>query len=573
MSTKIQKLGTDVLIVGGGGAGAMAAIKAMAEGVDVLVATKGPFPSGNTSIAKGGFSAALGHADSRDNINIHYKDVLKAGRGLNNQIVTKTWVSGIIDIAKELDTWGVDLAREDGKLAQRFARGGHSFPRQVFHKTSPGKSIIKCLRNKSGEAGVKILEHTIVGGLIKNNDKLIGAWGIDLSTAALLFISSKAVILATGGIGHLFPVTDNIEAITGEGYALAFRAGAELIDMEMTHFLPALCHPRGLKVGHVVERTIVAAINDGKARLYNGLGERFMKKYFPDSGETGKSGEEITRSIGTEICEGRSGIHGGVYLDVSDLPDDMHHSLFSDMRNLFRNAGIDLHYQPIEIAPGPHDFLGGIRIDENTATNIPGLFAAGEAAGGSHGATRMAGSSLADALVFGAIAGRSAARYSKTLKNKVPISKDQQDTVHNKINNLLSGKEGISPSEIKKHIQDITHQHLNIVRMENGLNEAMEKLTNIGHDMLPRMKVISEDSGRLGAKLGQAIEAEGQLELARIISTAAGCRKESRSGHYGGHIRQDYPDQNDEQWQRNIVIRIDDRGEISYRTAQQVKEE
>ena len=208
MTVKIQNLDTDVLIVGGGGAGAMAAIKAMNEGVSVLVATKGPFPSGDTSIAKGGFSAALGHADSRDNIDIHYNDVLKAGRGLNNQKVTKTWVTGIIEIAGELDAWGVDLARENGKLAQRFARGGHSYHRQVFHETSPGKSIIKCLRNKCLETGVHALDHTIIGGLIKDHDKVTGAWGINLSNADLLFIQAKAVILATGGIGHLFPITD-----------------------------------------------------------------------------------------------------------------------------------------------------------------------------------------------------------------------------------------------------------------------------------------------------------------------------------------------------------------------------
>jgi fumarate reductase (CoM/CoB) subunit A len=399
-----------------------------------------------------------------------------------------------------------------------------------------------------------------------------GAWGIRISTGHLLLIRAKAVILSTGGMGHLFPITDNTRAITGEGYALAFRAGAELVDMEMTHFLTALCYPLGLKAGHVVERSLVAALSKGDVRLYNGLGERFMKKHDPKAGEKEKSGEALTRAIGLEICEGRASSHGGVYVDVSDLLPEMRKTLFSRLWNTLQRADLDLAFQPLELAPGPHDFLGGVKIDEKAACTVPGLFAAGEASGGAHGATRLAGSSLADALAIGGIAGRSAARYARQLKNHGPLDKRQLQDIERKVGDLLSRKEGMGPAEIKERIQNVAHRYLNVIRNADGLQKALQKLRRIEQEMLPNLSAWNKDERRSFVGLQKAIEVDGQLELAKIIASSALCRQESRGGHYGGHFRCDYPNQDDENWIKNIALSLD-HGEIGSRLVSPATEE
>jgi len=235
-----KEINTDVLVVGGGGTGAIAAIKAMAEGTKVLVVTKGPFPSGNTSIARGGYSVALGYADSRDNPEVHFEDVIRTGNGLNNHKLVRAWVKEIVELTKEMDSWGIGLVRKSDKLDQK-ALSGQTYPRVVHYHDTTGKPVMKCLSQKSKDMGIQVLEHTIVGGLLKGDGGVAGAWGIQYLTGQLFFIKAKAVVLATGGMGHLLPITDNVGGITGEGYALAFRTGAELIDMEMVDFQVTTC--------------------------------------------------------------------------------------------------------------------------------------------------------------------------------------------------------------------------------------------------------------------------------------------------------------------------------------------
>lgn len=564
MILETREISADVLVVGGGGAGTIAAIKAMTEGAEVLVATKGPFPSGNTSVASAGYSVALGHADSRDNPEVHFEDLIRGGNGLNNRRVVRAWVREIVDLTKELDTWGIGLIREGDNLAQR-TWDGYTYPRMVHHERTTGKVIMECLRQKSKDMDVQALAHTTVGGLLKGDEGILGAWGIQNLTGQLLFIKSKAVILATGGMGHLFPITDNVETITGEGYSLAFRAGAELIDMEIIHFLPTFYYPSGMKARRPVARPIVASLNDGRARLYNGLGERFMKKQYGDTGEKNKIEKLITQSIGLELCEGRVSAHGGVYLDVSDVPPEMLKLFFSTALNELKTNRIDVRYQPIELALNPHDMLGGVRIDETGVTNVRGLFAAGEAAGGSHGAARLGGSALSDALAFGSIAGRSAAHYARQLKKQLPWDDQQVQEVQNRVKTLQLRKEGIKPSELRKSIQMVAYRYLNTVRNEEGLKKALQELKRIEQEMLPKMSASESGTGKKVARLSNAIEVEGQLELAKLIATAALCRQESRGGPYGGHYRSDYPSQDDKNWLKNIILK-NEEGAISYRT-------
>lgn len=571
MATALEsvELSTDVLIIGGGAAGAMAAIKAKQEGVDTLVVTKGPYPSGNSSIALAGYAVALGHADPRDNPQVHYEDVMKAGNGLNNEKLVRTWVSKIIELTGEMDSWGIDLIKEGDKFAQR-PWEGHTYPRMVHHHLTTGKAVMQCLARKSDELGVKAVEHTIVAGLLKSDGRVAGAWGIDYRNGRLVVISAKAVILTTGGMGHLFPMTDNVAAVTGEGYALGFNAGAELIGMEFCHFLPTPCYPEKMRVRYAFMRHINGLINEAGAKLYNGLGERFMLEQYPDTGERDKNGEDITKAIGLEICEGRAGAHGGIYLDVSGVSEEMRKTNFAQVWDTAARAGVDLSYQPIELAPYPHDLVGGIKIDETARTNVPGLFAAGEAAGGSHGASRFGGSALSDAMAFGAIGAKAAACYARELGEQSPLAKDQIADVERTIDGLLSPKEGSPPSELKRKIQDVAHNYLNVVENAEGLNKAIRGLESIEKDGLSRMSAWSDDGKERISRLREAIEVTGQLETAKAMATASLFRTESRGGLFGGHYRSDYPDQDDENWLENIVLRQENGG-ISLRTESPVK--
>lgn len=565
-----KEMDVDILVVGGGAAGAMAAIKGMAEGAEVLLVTKGPFPGGNTSLAHFGFAVALGHADPRDNPDVHFEDVIREGKGLTNRNLARTWTRKIVEITREMDTWGIDLIREGNKFAQR-PWEGHTYPRMIHHHGNTGKPVRECLSRKSKDMGFRVLKDTIVGGLLKEDDGVVGAWAIQYQTGQLLFIRAKAVVLSTGGMGHLFPVTDNAKTVTGEGYSLAFRAGAELVDMEMIHFLPYICYPKMKPGARSSVHDIQDLINRGGARLYNGLGERFMKKQFPETLEKNHVNEELTRAIGLEICEGRTTAHGGIYLDASDVPPAMQKTVFSSFWNKLGRAGINLGYQPIELATYPHDFLGGVRIDETGGTNVRGLFGAGEVAGGSHGAARLGGSALSDALSFGAIAGRSAAHYARQLKKQIPLDKKQLQEVQQRIDALILKKGGINPLESKKSVQWVASRYLNVVRSEEGLKNALLELDRIEQEILPELSARETEQSKKATRLKEAIEVNGQLELARLIATAALSRQESRGGSYGGHYRSDYPLQDDSRWLKNIILKRD-KGTISCRSVPPVFE-
>jgi fumarate reductase (CoM/CoB) subunit A len=446
----------------------------------------------------------------------------------------------------------------------------------VHHHHNTGRAVTQCLGKKSREVGVPVLEHTIVGGLLKKDDSVVGAWGIQYQTGQLLFIKAKAVVLATGGMGHLFPRTDNVKTVTGEGYTLAFRAGAELTEMEMCRFVLSICYPEKMTLASgfrspVTFHLIFNLINKGGARLYNALGERFTRKRHPDTVERGRGNEQLIRDIGFEICEGRGSAHGGIYLDVSDVPPEMQKKDFAMLWDTAARIGVDLSYQPIEVAPHPHDFLGGVRIDETTRTKVQGLFAAGEVTGGSHGSSRMGGQALSEALAFGAIAGRNASSYSRRLEKQLPWDEQQLARVRDRIETWLSTKEGMKPSELKRSIQTIADKYLSVVKNEKGLTKALQELQRIEGEMLPQMSAWAEGPKGRAINLRDAIEADGQLELAKIIATAALYRKESRGGYYGGHYRSDYPSRDDNNWLKNIILKRD-QGAISCYTAPPVME-
>jgi fumarate reductase (CoM/CoB) subunit A len=277
------------------------------------------------------------------------------------------------------------------------------------------------------------------------------------------------VIMTTGGMGAMFPQTDNVALTTGEAYAYAFNAGAEMIGMEFCHFLPTPIFPEKMKVHKPFIGMVNGLINEGGARLYNGLGERFMLRQFPDTKETKRNAEELTRAIGLEICEGRGGKNGGVYLDLSDVPDDVFKLERYDLiRKLADRGGINLRTQAIELVPNPHDLVGGIKIDEKSRTNVDGLYASGEASGGSHGASRFGGSALADAMVFGEIGAFGAVEYAEQLGGQPEPDDGELERAEEQIDAWLSQPDGLDPMEAKRQVKQLAFKRISVVRSGDG---------------------------------------------------------------------------------------------------------
>ncbi|EJW09890.1 Succinate dehydrogenase flavoprotein subunit [Rhodovulum sp. PH10] len=536
----------------------MAAIKAHDAGADVLVVTKGAWGSGNTVKALAGFAAAFGHADPRDNPDVHFGDVVRNGVGLCNQKLVRKWVNTICGLTEEMRSWGLDLKRIGDKYSQ-IAWEGHTYPRMINHNRETGKYLIKCLRERASSLGIKVIEQMVIGGLLKADGEATGAWGFNYETGELFHFRCKTVIVCTGGFGAMYPVGDNVMQATGEGYAQAFDAGAKMIGMEFAHFLPTPIHPEGMHTRGVFTRITNGLLSAG-ARLYNGHGERFMFGYFPEQGEKGHSMEPLCRRIAQEITEGRAGLHGGIYFDLSDVPTRLREE--EQYKRLFISADrsdIDLRRQPIELSTYPHDLVGGIRIDEFGRTNVPRLFAAGEAAGGSHGASRFGGSALSDCLVFGAASGEAAAALARDTNAVPPTNRAALDDVRGRLDAWSSGK-GASPAEVRDRIRDLAFRHLNMVRSGPGLEAVLQEVKAFRRDVLPTM--CTKVDGSLDfALLRQAIEAEGQVRLCELLATAALDRKESRGGYFGGHYRTEYEQQDDAGWLKNIVL-CNDKGEI-----------
>ena len=557
----VKNISTDVLVIGGGGAGAMAAVKAKAQGTRVLIVNKGPYPSGNTSVAKGGFAAALGDADNRDDPHVHLEDIIRYGM-INNAKVVKAWTNEIVELTRELECWGMEFNKTGNKFYQDIG-DGYTYPRIIRHNAM-GRTLLKCLKEKGMELGIDVLAHTIIAELLMVDDQVVGAWGIQYQTGEFVVIHAKATVLATGGLGNIYPGSDNVRGVTGEGYVLAFRAGAELLDMEMADYQMTPCYPERMK-GQSSHADMF--IESGRARLYNGLGERFVKRYYPDATEQGIGRSLIARCIANEISEGRVGGHGGIFLDVSDMTSDLlAKAHFKSIVEAFSRAGVDLSYQPMELVLVSHTFLGGARIDDKCTTTLKGLFACGEVAGGVHGAARLGAHALSGMLATGSIAGRNAAQHALTLDKQIPCDERQMSDANHKLEALVSKKEGIEPAELKKSIQAVTGKYLNMIRDAEGLTKVLEELKRIELDMLPHLSAWQNDDTRIAIRLRDAIEANGQLELAQIIATAALCRQESRGGHY----RKDYPTQDDDHWLKNINIEKRERCHIvSYRSGRE----
>jgi succinate dehydrogenase / fumarate reductase flavoprotein subunit len=396
----------DVLILGSGGSGLRAAIAAAETGARTGLICKSLLGKAHTVMAEGGLAASLGNVDSRDNWSTHFQDTMFGGKYLNNWRMAELHAKEAPDRARELEHWGAVFDRTPERVMSQRAFGGHTYKRLVHIGDRTGLEMIRTLQDRTVHSDVDIFMETTITSLIKDAGRVVGCFGYKRPTGKQVTFSAKAVVLATGGSGRIYKITSNSQDCTGDGYALAYEAGAEMIDMEFIQFHPTgMVYPPG-----VAGLLVTEAVRGEGGILRNNDGERFMERYDPKRMEL-STRDVVARSIYTEVKEGRGTPHGGAYLDVSHLDSDYVKRKLPSMYDQFLElAGVDITKEPMQVGPTCHYFMGGVKVDaDNGQTRVPGLFATGEASGGMNGANRLGGNSLGDLLVFGRRAGTGAA--------------------------------------------------------------------------------------------------------------------------------------------------------------------
>lgn len=539
METKT--ISTDVLIIGSGGAGSRAAIEVDKAGLKGLIVSKGlTFRSGCTGMAEGGYNAVFKAVDADDSIEAHIEDTLKGGSYLNDKKLVDVLVHESPDRLIDLENYGAIFDRqESGKINQR-PFGGQQYRRTCFQGDRTGHELMTALKEEIIKRDIQTIEEVMVTSLVLDESlrQVIGAVGLDLANSQIIYFKAKAVILASGGAGNLYPITSNTIQKNGDGFMLAWNAGANLIDMEQIQF-----HPTGMVTPDSKKGVLVTeAVRAEGGKLLNKDGQRFMKKYAPEKMELATR-DVVARSIYQEIIEGRGSEHGGVYLDITHLPDELIDEKLETMVLQFKNVGIDIKNEKIEVAPTAHHFMGGVKINSDCSTNVHNLFAAGEVSGGVHGANRLGGNALADTQVFGKRAGESAAKVaSKTDFKENPEMVHEEKT---RIESLI--KDGsINPIEFKNNLKKLMWEKVGIVRDEKNLNEVLRQLQEMEKE-LNDLKV--ENKAQYNTELVTALEVINMVEIAILVVKSAILRRESR----GAHFRSDFPESNDA-WKRSIVL-------------------
>ena len=580
---EFQRFSYDVLVIGAGGAGLRAAIEAGATGAKVGVVCKSLLGKAHTVMAEGGIAAALANVDDRDSWRVHFADTMRGGQYLNNWRMAELHAKEAPDCVRELEAWGALFDRTtDGKILQRNF-GGHRYPRLAHVGDRTGLEMIRTLQDHGIHTGMEVHMECTVLSLLLDGNRIAGACGYDRERGRFQVWEAKAVVLATGGIGRAFKVTSNSWEYTGDGLALAYRAGAELQDMEFVQF-----HPTGMVWPISVSGILVTEGVRGEGGvLRNSEGRRFMFDDIPDlyKEQTADSEEEgwrytqgdknarrppelltrdhVARCINREAKAGRGSPHGGVFLDISwikeRLPKAEEHikrklpSMYHQFKQL---ADLDITKEPMEVGPTTHYMMGGIRVDgDSQMSNVPGLFAAGEAAAGLHGANRLGGNSLSDLVVFGKRAGRFAAEFANA-NGEVTIDETELQTAATAaLAPFDRGHAGENPYQIQYDLQETMQDLVGIVRVESEMQQALHAI------------------GQLRARVGRAgiagnreynngwhttIDIGNMMIVSEAITRAALLRKESR----GAQFREDFPDKDPEWGKYNIVISRGTDGEM-----------
>src|SRR5690348_11166615 len=469
MTDKFETHEHDVLIIGAGGAGLRAAIEALNQGASVGVVCKSLLGKAHTVMAEGGIAAAMANVDAADDWQTHFRDTMRGGKFLNNWRMAQLHAQEAPDRVRELEQWGALFDRtEDGRILQR-AFGGHSFKRLCHVGDRTGLEMIRTLQDRGVSLGFDVYMECTTTRLLMDGGRVAGAFAYWRENGRFVVFKAKAIVLATGGIGKAWPITSNSWEYTGDGMALAYDAGADLMDMEFVQF-----HPTGMVWPPGVQGILVTeAVRGEGGILRNRLGERFMEKYDPKRMEL-STRDVVARAIYTEVREGRGTEHGGAFLDISQKPADYVKRKLPSMYHQFLElADVDITKGPMEVGPTCHYVMGGVRVEADTAqSSLPGLFAAGEAAAGLHGANRLGGNSLSDLLVFGRRAGMAAAQHAK-LAAAPTLDPDQIQQAEREMLGPFSRNDGENPYDLHDELQEAMHDLVGIFRDERDLSQAL----------------------------------------------------------------------------------------------------
>jgi len=588
----IDRFSYDVVVVGAGGSGLRAAIEARLNGKKTAIISKSLFGKAHTVMAEGGCAAAMGNVNPNDNWQVHYRDTMRGGKFLNNWRMAELHAKEAPDRVWELEAWGAVFDRtKDGKISQRNF-GGHEYPRLAHVGDRTGLEMIRSLQQKvvamqqedavdlgDPEAMIKVYAETTITELVKDGERIAGAFGYFRDTGRFVLFEAPAVVLATGGIGKTYKVTSNSWEYTGDGHALALRAGAKLLNMEFVQL-----HPTGMVWPPSVRGILVTeSVRGDGGVLRNSDGKRFMFDYVPDVfraqyAETEEEADgwyddpdhnrrppellprdEVARAINSEAKAGRGSPHGGVFLDIaSRRPAEYILRRLPSMYHQFKElADVDITKEPMEIGPTAHYVMGGVEVDPDTgAASVPGLFAAGEVSGGMHGSNRLGGNSLSDLLVFGRRSGLGAAEYVSALSDRPAVSEAALTSAATVAVAPLERADGESPYAIHGELQQIMFDLVGLIRRESELKTALVELDKLR----ARAAQVSAPGGRAynpGWHL--ALDLRNMLVVAECVAQAALERQESR----GGHTRDDYPAMSPEWRKVNLICSLDADGDVT----------
>ncbi|HET7873761.1 MAG TPA: FAD-binding protein [Terriglobales bacterium] len=547
--TKYETHEHDVLIIGAGGAGLRAAIEALAQGARVAVVSKSLLGKAHTVMAEGGIAAAMANVDRADSWKTHFRDTMNGGKGVNNWRMAQLHAQEAPDRVRELEQWGALFDRTaDGDILQR-AFGGHTFKRLCHVGDRTGLEMIRTLQDRGVQMGFDVFMECTVIRLLTSGGRIAGAFAYWREQGRFVVFRAKSIVMATGGIGKAYRITSNSWEYTGDGMALAYDAGAELKDMEFVQF-----HPTGMVWPPGVQGILVTeAVRGEGGILRNKNGERFMEKYDPKRMEL-STRDVVARSIYTEVKEGRGSPHGGAFLDISHKPPEYVKSKLPSMYHQFKElADVDITKEPMEVGPTCHYMMGGINVEAETAqSTLPGLFAAGEAAAGLHGANRLGGNSLSDLLVFGRRAGLGAAEHARRAVqgtiDPAQIAEAERDMLA-----PFDRGEGENPYAVHRDLQEVMQNLVGIFRTEEDMTKAMGDLEKL---RARAAKVRVEGSRLFNPGWHLARDLRAMLTVSEAVTRSALARKESR----GAHSRIDFPGY-DEKWSRqNNIISKDDAG-------------
>jgi succinate dehydrogenase / fumarate reductase flavoprotein subunit len=579
MATNYETHEYDVLVIGAGGAGLRAAIEASAAGVKVGLICKSLLGKAHTVMAEGGMAAAMGNVDDRDSWKVHFADTMRGGQYVNNWRMAELHAKEAPQRVHELEAWGAVFDRtKEGKISQRNF-GGHRYPRLAHVGDRTGLEMIRTLQDHGIHQGITVyMEYTVVS-LLKDGDRVVGAFGYDRERGRFRVFKAKAVVVCTGGLGRAYKVTSNSWEGTGDGVSLAYHAGAELLDMEFIQF-----HPTGMVWPPSVQGLLITeAVRGEGGVLRNKDGKRFMYDDIPDNykSQTSTDPEEgwrytqndknakrppelltrdhVARCINHEVKAGRGSPHGGVFLDISwikeKIPNAAEHikkKLPSMYHQFMQLANLDITKEPMEVGPTTHYAMGGIRVNGDTqATNVPGLYAAGECAAGLHGANRLGGNSLSDLIVFGKRAGEYAAKFAKENSsgsiNDAQVEAAAREALEPFERGATTGASADGPYQVQNELQTMMQQLVGIVRLQNEMEQALGGIAKL-KERAAKVAVYGHREYNPGWHT--AIDLKHLLTISEAITRAAIDRKESR----GGHFREDFPDKDPAAAKYNSVI-------------------